>query len=218
MITPRSLAIEGYRSETVPNRFYRQEGGSSHLAVVFPGYGYGADLPLLFYARKAMLARGADLLVVDYAYGRRPEFDTVSADERAAWLGADVTAAISAALGENLYDRITLVGKSIGTLAMALLLSVDPRLRRADCVWLTPLIRDRRLRSVLAEHHPRSLFVVGTADEHYDPELYDEVLRSTGGRGLVVDGGDHGLEISGDLPASIQALGRMIGALEAFVS
>src|SRR5665648_148706 len=42
------------------------------------------------------------------------------------------------------------------------------RLEQVRCVWVTPLLRDDRLRAQIKQAKPRSLFVVGTADGHYD--------------------------------------------------
>jgi hypothetical protein len=216
MYTQESLSIQGHEDRPVPNRFLRRSAACDHLAVLLPGFAYGADLPVLFYPGRLLLERGADLLKVEYAYHADPAFDSASAAERAARLTGDVTAALSVGLQQRDYRRITLIGKSLGTLAMAALLASDERVRGADCIWLTPLVKDDRLRAVVAARRPRSLFVAGSADHHYDRALLDEVIASTGGGRLVIEGADHSLEIAGDVLSSVEAMARVVRAIRDF--
>ena len=74
MATATTLTIHGYRDEPVPNRFLRPEGAIDHLAVLLPGFGYTLDMPLFYYAENLLLERGWDVLRVEYAYNKRPEF------------------------------------------------------------------------------------------------------------------------------------------------
>ena len=63
-----SLTIHGYSGKPVPNLFARQRGDASTLAVLLPGQGYTARMPLFYYAEQIALERGWDVLSVDYAY------------------------------------------------------------------------------------------------------------------------------------------------------
>jgi len=65
--------------------------------------------------------------------------------------------------------------------------------------------------------HP-ALFVIGTADRQYKPDLLAQVESATGGETLVIPGADHSLEIPGDVPASLQAMERIVLALQGFVN
>lgn len=49
---------------SVPHWFMKQEGESSHLAVLLPGRAYGLEQPLLLYAMKLLHAKGTDVLGV----------------------------------------------------------------------------------------------------------------------------------------------------------
>ena len=89
MATSTTLTIQGYRGEAVPNRFLRPEGAIDHLAVLLPGFGYTLDMPLFYYAENLLLERGWDVLRVEYAYNKRPEFQTLTEPERDRWLLAD---------------------------------------------------------------------------------------------------------------------------------
>lgn len=217
MPAPESLEIAGYRGEPVPNTFFRQDRDTDHLAIILPGIGYTCQAPLLFYSSRLLLQWDADVLLVEYAYNRRPDFSSLPEDQQERWYFADVAASCQAALQQRPYRRVTLVGKSLGTLGMGYLVSTEPALRDAWGIWLTPLLRNDELREQIKGWGGMSLFVIGTRDPHYDRRLLDEVQSATGGDVLVVDGGDHILEVSGDVWKSLVALDRVIGAVEMLV-
>jgi predicted alpha/beta-hydrolase family hydrolase len=146
MTTSTTLPIQGFRDEAVPNRFLRPEGATDHLAILLPGFGYTLDMPLFYYAENLLLERGWDVLRVEYAYNTRPEFQGLTKPERDRWLLEDTTAAWRAGLGRRAYERVVLIGKSLGTLAMGHLLTMaDPPLN-VGAVWLTPMLAEERLR------------------------------------------------------------------------
>ncbi len=90
------LSISGYRDLPVPHRLTQPTDNARHLATLLPGMGYRNTMPALHYARALMLARGADVLAVDYAYDLMPDFLAASHDEKLAWIRTDVTAALNA--------------------------------------------------------------------------------------------------------------------------
>lgn len=212
-----TLEIAGYRGEPVPNTLLRQADEARYLGIVLPGWGYTADRPVLYYPGLVLLNRGADLLRVEYNYVRRPEYLAAEAEERERWLMADVTAALEAGLAQRAYDEVTLVGKSIGTLAMGRLLASDARLKGAHAVWLTPLLRDERLLGEIQRWAGHSLFVVGTADPHYSPPHLEAAVAATHGRQVRIEGADHSLEIAGSAAQTVEAMEKVVRALEMFL-
>ena len=213
MATSTTLTIHGYRNEMVPNRFLHSEGAIDHLAVLLPGFGYTLDMPPFYYAEHLLLERGWDVLRVEYAYNKHPEFQTRPKPEREQWLLADTTAAWRAALGQRTYERVVLIGKSLGTLAMGHLLTMADPPPNAGAVWLTPLLGERRLRQQIRQYGGPSLFVIGTADPHFDPVVLEQVQVATTGEAVIVRNADHGMDIPGDPIASVRALERVVEAL-----
>jgi hypothetical protein len=208
------LDIRGFDGEPVPNTFMTS-GESRHLAILFPGFSYACTMPVLFYPWQLLLAMGADILMVEYDY--------TGSDRAGEWrermagrFTADVSAAASAGLAAGSYERMTLIGKSLGTLAMAHLLGAEPGLASADCIWLTPLLRDERLRARVMEVRPRSLFAIGTADAEYDPAVLGDLRDATGGELLLFEGADHGLGVAGDVMTSIDYLAELVRRIAAF--
>jgi len=207
MVTRVRLAVVGTGGAPVPHKFLRQDAPTGDLALVLPGSGYTADMPLLHYPARLLLEAGADLLVLEYAYGAAPPPER----ER---LFADVGAACRAALAQRPYDRVTLLGKSLGTLAMAALLDAGTVPADARAIWLTPTLDDDRIWARLRRAGGGAVVAIGTADPRYDAARLAAVWATPGIETVVVDGADHGLELPGDVPGSLAALGRVVRAVQ----
>jgi predicted alpha/beta-hydrolase family hydrolase len=211
------LSIPGFEDLPVPNRLLRPEEAIDHLAVLLPGFGYTLDMPLFYYAENLLLERGWDVLRVEYAYNQLPEAQVNPQSKLVERLYADATAAWRAGIGQRPYTRVALIGKSLGTLAMGRLLTMEERPGNASAVWLTPMLSIERLREQIAQYGGPSLFVIGTDDPHYDPEVVRAMTEETSGEAVVVEGADHGMDIAGDPVASVRALERIVAAYDRFI-
>jgi pimeloyl-ACP methyl ester carboxylesterase len=217
MYTFETLDIVGYRGEALPHAFLKQSRDAHHVAVLLPGMGYTAHMPLLYYPMLELLRRRADVLRLETMYVKHPEYDRLSTAEKVRWAFTDAAAACRAALAQRVYDQVTLVGKSLGTLAMGHLITSEAALAQAQAVWLTPLLGNDILRAQIQQARPRSLFVSGTADAHYNAARLAEVQAATGAETVVIEGANHSLELEGDVIASLRALERVVRAVQAFL-
>ena len=209
-----SLDIVGYKNQPVPNTFIASPNPTRHLGIILPGYRYPAEMAPLHYAGRVMLEQGADVLRVDYAYNRT-DFTKQSENKQAEWISTDVFAACETGLSQRSYKKITLAGKSLGTIAMGHLLA-DERFQKAACIWLTPILAVEWLRSRIEQFRPRSLFIIGTEDQFYKPDHLKHLEAVTNGRAVVIEGVDHSLEIPGDIQKSLRALNQMVEAFQEF--
>ncbi|MBF9232473.1 hypothetical protein [Microvirga alba] len=203
-----TLAINGYRDLSLPNGLTRQDGPSRGLAILFPGFGYRNTMPALYYCRQLLLARGHDVLTVDYTYDLMPDFLAAPQEERLGWIKADAQAALGAALALGGYEHFTVIGKSAGTAAMAYTIPDEPRLAKAELVWLTPGFKTPGVPEGMARCPQRSILVIGTADYLYD-EGHLQAARDRGVEVVLVPDLDHGLEIPGRVTASVAAMGTI---------
>lgn len=211
----QSLDITGYNDRPLPNTFLRQSADTDRLGIILPGYRHTVDMPDLHYIGSVLAAKGADVLKVEYAYPKT-DFMKRSEQEQSDWLAADVRAACAAGLRQRAYGRVTLAGKSLGTLAMGHLLE-DAAFESAGCIWSTPILASDWLCARIKSHRPRSLFIIGTADHFYQPAILKELVDATRGKALVLQGVHHGLEIEGDMPGTLAALRRIVEAVQAFI-
>ena len=210
-----TLGITGHRGLPVPNALTRSAESSRHLAVLFPGFGYRNTMPALHYSRALMLARGADVLTVDYAYDLIPDFLAAPDDEKLAWIRSDATGVVDAVEALGRYDRFIVIGKSAGTAAMAMVVPERPGLAEADLVWLTPGFRTPGVPEGMARCPQRSIIVIGSADPHYNEEHLD-AARRRGAEVVIIPDLDHGLEKPGDVIGSVTAMAEIMQRLAAW--
>jgi hypothetical protein len=210
------LDAVGPNGQAVPNTLTTGETPSRHLAVCLPGFGYRATMPVLYYPMRHLAGLGADLLTVDYAYDLDPSFKDLSAAAVHARIQGDVGAVLDAALALRDYAEITLIGKSLGALALSLLLTRDRRLANARALWLTPMLGDGGCVERMLRCPQRGLVAIGTADPHYDAA---KLARLRDGGFMVVElaGADHSIEIKGDVAASLRAIATAMQAVIAFL-
>lgn len=211
-----TLEINGYSGMNIVNSFLRQPGSAQGLAVIFPGLHYSCDKPLLYYAALAALQAGMDVLQVrtDYTTG---EFQSLTREQRAAWILSDAHAALQVGLNQGDYPTVLLVGKSIGTLAIAGLLGIDAAHPLA-IAWLTPLLNQPFLVDAALSFTGPSLYVGGGADDTFIPEVLSSIEGSTNSSVYVAPGANHSLEVPGDMNQSLVILGEVVKALEDFIN
>jgi hypothetical protein len=63
----------------------------------------------------------------------------------------------------------------------------------------------------------KALFVIGTSDPYFDKLNLDDLVKATGGHGIVIDGADHSLEIEGDPLKSLKALELIMKGITKFI-
>ena len=179
-----------------------QQLRAGRSAVVAPGGGYGADGPLLMYARLAVQGRGGHVHPIVWEPSRGSDFSRqrrrIASQVKSAV--EDMTAATGAAP--------VVIGKSLGSLAAPLVAD-----RGLAAVWFTPLLTDEPTVAALRRATAPCLLVGGTADRFWD----GQVARSLPAEVVEVDGADHAMFVPGRLAASAAVLGRVITAVEDFL-
>jgi pimeloyl-ACP methyl ester carboxylesterase len=214
MYTWNTLSITGFEHKSVPNTFIRQKEITAHTAIILPGLGYTAQMPLLFYINEMLLARDADVLQVNYNY--IDAFRGLDSATQHRWLAADSDAAYRALIAQRPYTHLTVVGKSLGTLAMAHLFTTHTFPVHTTALWLTPVLTNAAVREQIAAFIGPSLVVIGTADSYYNPTLLAEIGETPTRRFVIIEGADHGMNVGDDVVQSIQALETTMRAIAAF--
>lgn len=210
------IDISGYQGNSVPNRLFRNVGPANGLALVLPGLRYTCDMPLLFYPSKLLLQKGFDVLQLHTDY-TADKFANNSPDRQIDWLGEDARAALQAGMAQRDYSHLMLIGKSIGTLAMSILLLNQPELRRRVTLWLTPLFRLPLVEQATQQLTAPALFVGGTADNTFDAGRLQHLQTVIPAQALVFENANHSLEVEGQLTRSLEIMQELVISLSTFI-
>jgi hypothetical protein len=217
-ITP--LEVLNPEGERVADQFFRQSDRARCLALVLPGLNYTCEMPLLYYATHLLLEHGCDVLQVRADY-TRPEFQTLGKMEQAQRLGADSGTALQAALTARPdgggYEQIYLLGKSIGTISMAFLLSAFPDLPHKP-IWLTPLLRQPLLVEAALNWKGPAFWIASREDHTFDPAAWTRVEGTLHQQHLLLDRGNHRLEVPGDIETTLANLKSVLLTIRKFIS
>ncbi|MGY5875650.1 MAG: hypothetical protein RTU30_07885 [Candidatus Thorarchaeota archaeon] len=218
MVSFDELDIRGYEGRPVPNTFYKQEKATNQTALIFPGFGYTSQMPLLFYSIRVIIERSVNVLSIDQNYSRHEEFLTRMQEGRLEWLFGDAAGVYEGIVEKNYGDVPFMVGKSLGTRILGYLLVNHDALNNAKVVWLTPLIKDevtfQRMKDCTAE----SLLIIGSADQHYDEVIIRVLEEDHKFKTLVIENGNHGLQVPDGVQGSLRALTRVIESIDEFFS
>lgn len=209
------LPIRGYGDALVPNQFRKQDGNANGLAILLPGLGYTCDMPIFYYTELQFLVGGFDVLRVDYDY-RQLGFQPLSDPEHERRLVEDVVASFNVGVSQRSYDMVTIVGKSLGTLAMTHLAKSGVMSPSWRSVWLTPLLGHDAVWKAIQGRTAPSAVIIGTQDDHFDPVRLAALEMQKNVTVITVEGGNHSLNAGETAGDSAQALADVIGQLDAF--
>jgi len=207
-------SIEGSKGYEVPYLLIRQEEASGRLAVMLPGAGYTTQAPLFHYATDIYLQKGYDVLNVNYRYNDE-FYDEFSTEELGEVIRFDVAKVMDQVLAESSYKEFCLIGKSLGTIALA---SELQRLlfHEATAIWLTPLIKRPDVFDAMKTLSNRALGFIGDEDPNYNAERWNQLEANPQMDLQLVPGTEHSLKISGQTLASIDALKDIMAKIEKF--
>src|SRR5947207_9119767 len=170
--------------------------------VIIPGGSLGPHEPLLNYSWLAGRVRHAEVVHVHWP-AERPS-STNPADS-AAWVVEHVASVLAAFV----VRQPVLVGKSLGTYAVALAAEHD-----LPGIWHTPLLSDRRCVAALRRASAPFLLIGGTADPWWDGEL----ARALTPHVVEVAGANHGMILVDEpLARSAAVLGQVLTVVEKFL-
>ncbi|MBX6749553.1 MAG: alpha/beta hydrolase [Micromonosporaceae bacterium] len=171
--------------------------------VIIPGRLFGPCQPLLFYAGKAVLARGGAVEPIDWNAAESLD-PSASSAARHAWVRDQVAPVL-----DRLGGRPVLIGKSLGSYAADLAAQ-----RGLPAIWYTPLLLDELVVASLRASTAPFLLIGGTADTGaWDGSL----ARSLTPYVCEIPDADHMLTVPAGLTASATVLGEVTAAAERFL-
>lgn len=178
---------------------------SRGLCVVYPGKGYTTERPLLYYSIRQAMARGYDLLILNYGEFTMSERTRTVMKELIQGVVEDVLAQ------QEKRGDLVFIGKSIGALfASDVALSMGHSLP-IRCVYLTPL-------DDMVSNMARTDFIAftGSEDTLLDHRKALQDLGDASWRLKVYPEANHSLNVT-DPSGSIRILSEVIGKIGEFI-
>ena len=172
------------------------------LTVLFPGFGYRADKPLLHYAGKCSAACGYDVLSVNYRWLDMDKEHSLKERTENSLEGA-VLDALRLIREAGRYQKLFFVSKSFGTFVAG---ETEKLLKGTGIpvkqIYLTPLPETYERYMRLG----KCISVTGTADPLMTPEAREWMRMDPKVDLMLVENGNHSLENPGDPLESIDIL------------
>lgn len=197
----------------VQRRPVEQLAAQRKLAVLFPGFGYACDRPLLYYARRAAEQAGCEVLPLCYP----PDFpawrDNLHEAVRKGLPAALQTASVCVSAAQLRYHVTDLyfVGKSFGAVVAA---ALAREYRGAvHLLQLTPL--DQGLSFLEGQ---ACTAATGTADPYFSSAARRAMEQMPGVELHIFPRANHSLEVPGDLEASVSILQALTTVYQDFFS
>lgn len=209
--------LEVYAHQEIPlsNKFIKHKTPSDRLALIFPGLRYTCDMPLLYYSTELLLERGCDVLQL-WIDSEAPEFEPISQAELTQQLLEYSEALLIAGKNGGTYNDLLLVGKSLGTLTMTLMLTNDQAFLNETTIWFTPLVNLPPVSQVMLSLSGPAFIAGGDADPTFEQEAVSQIKAKPNTTVTVLKDANHSLEIPGDPIRSLQILSRVLIDLTGF--
>jgi len=200
------LELRGHAGLPLPCVLHGEE---TRCAVVLPGAAHSQNRlggtparPDLHLVRALLQEQGWSVLEV---WWDAATFDRDRPDD---WLLDNARAALAGVRAHG-REPALLVGRSLGTMALAALRTAEPERARLPSIWVAPLLDQQPVRETLLHGGGRRFVLCGGRDEAYDAGVAT-LLHRRGSEVVVLEHASHGLDC-GDAVATARAL---VGALE----
>ena len=183
----------------------------SRLAVFFPGIGYTADKPLLYYSRRLAAQLGYDIKVLSFS--GFPSNVRGEAEKMRECFNIARYQSVEQLFKTDLesYSEIVFISKSIGTAAAVEYASESPAKSHIRHILYTPLEETFKFDISSA------IVFTGSEDPWVGKGAIPELCKEKGLPCTVVPNANHSLE-TGDALADIQNLKEIIDKIKPFAS
>lgn len=208
MISKSFIQVNSSFGHAINNLFLTHSPKSKSIVILFPG-GYGTcDNPILYYARKATLLSGCDVLSLEYGYVRTNQTNKKEFFEQTV---KEANEAIKKCL-QNSYEKIYFISKSAGT-RIAGEISKSIGYDKVSNLFITPTVY-----TIPHIFNTKCTVIVATNDKIFPKEYIDKISTYPSVHLNIVNNATHSLEIEDDYMESLEILGTVTKLCAGFVN
>ncbi|MDI7742113.1 alpha/beta hydrolase [Lysinibacillus fusiformis] len=198
-----------------PIKFTHIDLNSKSICFMLSGGGYNYDKPLFYYSTMVMIKKNIDVVHIHYSYNEQTIKKPIT--ELAKIMMDDIDPVISDILNKRDYQYTIFLGKSLGTIPIAIELMKRDEFFDSKMVLLTPLLKFNAIFDSILNSQHHGLLVIGDQDKHYNTNQIDQ-LRNTNFEIEVFGNTNHSLDDGEfDAKASIGALSRVMKQLQEMI-
>lgn len=180
------------------------------LAVLFPGWGYGQEKPLLHYGNEAMVQQGYEVLCLSYDDLTRNVKISIEEhsveNEKVQNIKEKVLRDLGKVAWEQ-YDKIIFLSKSIGTV-MAGIAEQELKLKNVYHIFLTPLPQ-----TLPFFKEGKCKVIAGTKDKYLAAEELQSYCEEHGISYRQFEGVGHSMEDTQDVLRSLEIMKEIVKEL-----
>ncbi|UOK59793.1 MULTISPECIES: alpha/beta hydrolase [Metabacillus] len=207
-------SVIGFKDANIPFTLLSKNSNTKSLAIMLPGLGYTAQGPLFHYSTGVFLNKNADVLHINYQYNAA-FYESFTNEEIDEALKRDVRNVIDTVLSAHTYSVFYLIGKSLGTIALASELG-RTAFFDAKVIWLTPLLNREDVFGSIVKSKKRGLCMIGDKDPYYKEDRFQQLKDNPILNSVLIPEANHSLELDGDPVGSVDILKAVIAKIEAF--
>ncbi|MGL4449640.1 MAG: alpha/beta hydrolase [Sarcina sp.] len=186
-----------------------KDNNSNTLAIVLPGVAYLMDRSYLDYSKQLVDQLGYDVMSVEYGFHiNRTAF---SIEKEFHLMAKETIEAIENAIEKD-YEKIVIIGKSIGT-CVQVMLNRQFAGKNIKNIYISPL--DKTAKHGVCED---SLVITGTKDPLLSEESLNKIKDTKGVQVINIANANHGLDIEGDVLRTVEVLLGFIKSEKEFLT
>lgn len=207
-------SVQGYQDIPVHFQLIKQKEKSNSLAVMLPGKGYTVQGPLFHYSTGIFLNKGFDVLHINYDY-TNPQSKSMSLEEGIQQIKVDVNTVLDHIFEDHLYVKHTLIGKSIGTIALSAIVDRE-EFREAKIIWLTPLLQLDTVYEKMLATTQKGLCIIGDKDPCFIRGKFEKLSIMDNMDSLLIPDTEHSLNYPDRPVESIDVLKKVMTEVSKF--
>lgn len=198
------IQFEGFGGRYITAEYYNKNR-SNDLILFFPGMRYGGNHPIHYFLKKFLQRISIDYVFMEYNWSDAKENFAGTDEEIIQRINNEIETGIS--IVEKIhFDHLHVFGKSLGTLALEYLTSIETGLAQKikSYFWLTPFTNTTNLPNLNLGSRENHYFYVGTGDLFYQTAIYDHLSKHALVRRF--QDLDHSFEKANDIIGSIDGV------------
>ncbi|MDQ0273159.1 alpha/beta family hydrolase [Cytobacillus purgationiresistens] len=190
--------------------------GADTICYMFSGSGYTYERPLLYYSTMLMLEKGYDVVHIHYGYEKG--FLQSDLSKISQVITEDVRAVLLDVAKLHHYQSYLFLGKSLGTIPIAMHLMKANDYLEAKMMLLTPLFSFDEVYQSVLKTNQSTYIVIGDQDPHFDSAKIEALKVNNNIHVTTINQANHALDITPyDSLSSLDALKTVISSLRLFL-